>query len=93
MNRVCLDPSWRPNDYFQLDRFYQQHYDKLMRVFEDIVINDRSPIGYRYIIEEATLQLGRDRVNAVARHYKISPKRLDCVYAPRYTSIGGYGIH
>lgn len=90
MSKVKFDTNWLPDDYWQLDRFYQQHYDRLMRVFEDIVLRDASPLKYRYVIEESNMFLGRSRVDKVAKHYKISPKRLDCIFTPRYSNIGDY---
>lgn len=90
MGKIKIDCNWLPDDYHQLDRFYQQHYDKLMRVFEDMLINDISPLRYRYVIEEATMLLGRNRVDKVAKHYRISPKRLDCVFSTTYSNIGTY---
>ena len=90
MSKVKFNPNWLPDDYYQFDRFYQQHYDRLMRACEDIVLRDISPLRYRYVIEESTMFLGRARVNKVAQHYKISPKRLDCIFTPMYSTIGDY---
>ena len=81
--------KWLPEDYNSLDRFYQQHYDKLIKIFSETRKNGGSIMKYRYIIEEATLELGTQRVYRLAEHYKLEKQLLN-VCSPMFSSLGSW---